>query len=77
MQKKIHTSGPVKPIPTNVDDVFLSENLPLTAKHMHNSAIIRTMMTSQGAHAQGTYLMHTSYQMLWNNLPPHFWKLDF
>ena len=39
------------------------KNLPETAKHMHNAAIIRTMMTSQGAHMQGTYLMHTSYQM--------------
>jgi hypothetical protein len=55
--------GPVSPIPTSADGVFLSENLPETAKHMHNAAIIRTMMTSQGAHAQGTYLMHTSYQM--------------
>ena len=55
--------GPVSPIPTSADGVFLSENLPETAKHMHNAAIIRTMMTSQGAHMQGTYLMHTSYQM--------------
>jgi len=55
--------GPVKPISTSADGVFLSENLPETAKHMHNSAIIRTMMTSQGAHAQANYLMHTSYQM--------------
>ena len=55
--------GPVSPISTSADGVFLSENLPETAKHMHNAAIIRTMMTSQGAHMQGTYLMHTSYQM--------------
>lgn len=55
--------GPVSPIPTSADGIFLSEHLPETAKHMHNAAIIRTMMTSQGAHMQGTYLMHTSYQM--------------
>ena len=55
--------GPVSPIPTSADGVFLSENLPETAKHMHNAAIIRTMMTSQGAHMQANYLMHTSYQM--------------
>ncbi len=55
--------GPTKSIPTSADGVIISENLPLTAKHMHNSAIIKTMMTSQGAHAQASYLMHTSYQM--------------
>jgi len=55
--------GPTKSIPTSADGVTISENLPLTAKHMHNSAIIKTMMTSQGAHAQASYLMHTSYQM--------------
>ena len=53
--------GPVKSIPTSADGVILSENLPLTAQHMHNSAIIKTMVTSQGAHEQASYLMHTSY----------------
>jgi hypothetical protein len=56
-------TGPVKPIPTSADGVFVSEFLPETAKHMHNAAIVRTMMTSQGAHMQADYLMHTSYQM--------------
>ena len=28
---------------------------------MHNVAITRTMSTSQGAHEQASYLMHTSY----------------
>ena len=56
--------GPTKSIATSADGVFLSENLPETAKHMHNAAIIRTMMTSKGAHAQGTYLMNTSYKIL-------------
>jgi len=55
--------GPTKTIPTSADGVFLAENLPETAKHMHNAAVIRTMMTSQGAHMQASYLMHTSYQL--------------
>ena len=59
----VDIQGPTKSISTNVDGISISENLPLTAKHMHNSAIIKTMMTSQGAHAQASYLMHTSYQM--------------
>ena len=53
--------GPTKSIRTSADGVILSENLPLTAKHMHNAAVIRTMVTSQGAHEQASYLMHTSY----------------
>src|SRR5210317_2213507 len=53
--------GPVKSIATSADGVVLSENLPLTAQHMHNSAVIKTMVTSQGAHMQASYLMHTSY----------------
>jgi hypothetical protein len=53
--------GPTKSIATSADGVFLSENLPETARHMHNSAIIKTMVTSQGAHEQASYLMHTSY----------------
>ena len=51
----------VKAIPTSADGVVLSENLPLTAQHMHNASIIKTMVSSQGAHQQASYLMHTSY----------------
>ena len=53
--------GPTKSIATSADGVLISENLPETARHMHNSAIIKTMVTSQGAHEQASYLMHTSY----------------
>ena len=53
--------GPTKSIPTSADGIILSENLPLTAKHMHNASVIKTMMSSQGAHEQASYLMHTSY----------------
>lgn len=53
--------GPTKSIPTSADGVILSENLPKTAQLMHYGAIIKTMNTSQGAHEQASYLMHTSY----------------
>jgi hypothetical protein len=53
--------GDLKAIPTSADGIMLSEYLPETAKHMHNAAIIKTMVTSQGAHEQASYLMHTSY----------------
>jgi hypothetical protein len=69
--------GPTKSIPTSADGVILSENLPLTAKHMHNSAIIRTMSTSQGAHEQASYLMHTSYLKRGTIAHPNFRQLGF
>ena len=53
--------GPTKSIATSADGIILSENLPLTAKQMHNASVIKTMMSSQGAHEQASYLMHTSY----------------
>ncbi len=53
--------GPTKAIRTSADGVILSENLLRTAQHMHNSAIVRTCVSSQGAHEQASYLMHTSY----------------
>jgi hypothetical protein len=53
--------GPTRSISTSADGIILSENLPLTAKLMHNASVIKTMMSSQGAHEQASYLMHTSY----------------
>jgi hypothetical protein len=53
--------GPTKSIATSADGILLSEHLPKTAKQMHNAAVIKTMVSSQGAHEQASYLMHTSY----------------
>ncbi len=53
--------GPVKAIPTSADGVMISEYLPLLAGHMHKAAIVRSLTSTQGAHQQGNYLMHSSY----------------
>ena len=53
--------GPTKSIATTADGILLSEYLPKTAQLMHHASIIKTMVTSQGAHEQASYLMHTSY----------------
>ncbi len=53
--------GDLKSISTSADGIMLSANLPKTARVMHNASIIKTMSTSQGAHMQASYLMHTSY----------------
>lgn len=54
--------GPVNSIKTSADGVKISEYLPLTAKQMHNVAIVNSMSSTAGAHEQGNYLAHTSYE---------------
>lgn len=53
--------GPTEAIKTNVDGIQLGHCLPMLAKHMDKVALIRSLNTTQGAHEQGKYLMHTSY----------------
>ena len=55
--------GPTGVIGTNVDGIRVSEHFPNMARQMDNVAVINSMQTTQGAHAQGRYLMHTSYEM--------------
>lgn len=54
-------TGSTEAIKTNVDDVFVSQYLPKTAQIMDRMALIRSMNSTQGAHEQGNYFMHTSY----------------
>lgn len=53
--------GPIKAISTNVDGIQLGQHLELTAKHADKMAIVRSMNSTQGAHEQGNYHIHTSY----------------
>jgi uncharacterized protein (DUF1501 family) len=53
--------GPVKAIKTNVTGIRISEYLPLMARQLDKVAIIRSMSSTQGAHEQGQYFLHTSY----------------
>lgn len=55
--------GPTKTIQTSADGVQLGEYLPRTAKQMHHATVFRSLTSTQGAHEQGNYMMHTSYQM--------------
>ncbi|TLD71019.1 DUF1501 domain-containing protein [Phragmitibacter flavus] len=59
----VETAGPTKSIGTSADGVRISEYLPLTAKQMHHIAVINSLNSTQGAHEQGNYYMHTSYTM--------------
>lgn len=53
--------GLTQTINTNVDGIRLSENLPLMARQADKIAVVRSMMSTQGAHEQGQYYQHTSY----------------
>jgi hypothetical protein len=57
------TQGPIEAIGTNADGVRISQHFPLLAKHMDKVAVINSMNSNQGAHAQGRYYMHTGYQL--------------
>ena len=53
--------GPVKALSTKVDGIQLGHCLPRLAQLTDKVALIRSLNTTQGAHAQGKYLMHTGY----------------
>ena len=55
--------GPTGILRTNADDVQVSEYLPRMARQMDKVAVINSMSSTQGAHKQGNYYMHTSYEL--------------
>jgi hypothetical protein len=55
--------GPTKTIKTSEDGVLIGEYLPRTAQQMHHGTVVRSLTSTQGAHEQGNYYMHTSYQL--------------
>lgn len=56
-------NGDTETINTNVDGIRISSSLPLMAKQMNKVALINSMSSTQGAHEQGQYFMHTSYTL--------------
>jgi hypothetical protein len=55
--------GSTETITTKADDVMVGHYLPKTAEVMDKVCVINSMNSTQGAHEQGSYLMHTSYNM--------------
>ena len=55
--------GETEVVGTNVDGIRISANLPLIARQMDKVALINSMASTQGAHEQGQYFMHTSYTL--------------
>ena len=51
----------VKAIASSADGIQVSEWFPRLARQMHHVSLVRSMTSTQGVHARGTYLAHTSY----------------
>ena len=54
--------GDAGAIESNVKGIRVSKFLPKVAKQMDKIAIINSLTTTQGAHEEGRYIMHTSYE---------------
>ncbi|MDG2122375.1 MAG: DUF1501 domain-containing protein, partial [Verrucomicrobiales bacterium] len=69
--------GEVEAIKTSADGVRISEYLPGLAKHMHQAVLFNSLHSTQGAHQQGNYLMHTNYVKRGTIQHPHIgaWHL--
>jgi uncharacterized protein (DUF1501 family) len=62
-KKKKDVMGPTEAIATKATDIMVGKWLPETAKVMDKVCVVNSMTSRQGAHEQGTYIMHTSYDM--------------
>lgn len=57
------TQGPVDAISTRADGIQLSQHFPFLARQMDKACLVRSLSSTQGAHAQAQYLMRTSYDL--------------
>lgn len=61
--KKKDVMGPMTAIPTKADGIMVGQHLPKTAAVMDKVTVVNSMNSTQGAHEQGSYIMHTSYAL--------------
>jgi hypothetical protein len=55
------TGGPTKAIDTSVKGIQYADNLPTIAKVAEHVAVVRSMVSREGSHERGRYLLHTGY----------------
>jgi hypothetical protein len=55
------TQGPTEGTRTSAEGVIVHELLPKLAKKMHRVCVVNSMTSTQGAHEQAQYFIHTSY----------------
>ena len=68
--KKKDVMGPTTAIPTKADGIEIGSYLPKTAEVTDKMCIINSLNSTQGAHEQGSYIMHTSYSQRGTILHP-------
>ncbi len=61
--KKKDVMGPISAIASKADGILVGQHLPMTAQVMDQVCVVNSMTSRQGAHEQGSYIMHTSYTM--------------
>jgi hypothetical protein len=61
--KKKTIMGKTETIATKADGIQVGHYLPKTADIMNKVCVVNSMNSTQGAHEQGSYTMHTSYDM--------------
>lgn len=61
--KKKDVMGKTEAIPTKADGIMVGHYLKKTADVMDKVCVINSMNSTQGAHEQGAYIMHTSYDL--------------
>ncbi len=57
------TQGPVESLSTTADGVQVSQYFPLLSRQMDKVAVINSMHSTQGAHPQARYFLHTGYDL--------------
>ena len=53
--------GPTKEIETSVKDIRYAENMKVCATQADHIAVVRSMVSREGSHERGRYLLHTGY----------------
>lgn len=61
--RKKSVMGKTETIATKADGIQVGHHLPKTAEIMNHVCVVNSMNSTQGAHEQGSYIMHTSYGM--------------
>jgi hypothetical protein len=54
--------GPTKAIRTSAAGIEIAAGLPHTAEQMHHIALVRSVVSREGDHERGTYLMKTGFR---------------
>lgn len=58
------TGGPTKAIESSIAGVQLAADYPLLAERLNKVALVRSLVTTEGEHERGTYLLRTGQQMI-------------